>query len=361
MKTPSMSKSFARFAILLALASGACADQKDPLPAARADAGVDEPIDGAAPPEDDAGDTADAGDDATSAGVKIIVEPGDDGAALLAAINGAKTSVHMTMYLMTSDEIIAALIAASKRPGMDVKVVLNKTFPTNTALNADAFKRLKDGGVNVVDAPPAFSFTHAKCVIIDAKEAWVMTMNTTQTAPSKNREFLAIDPDPADVAEAEQIFAGDFTNTAIPFAGKLVVAPNNALPRLLTLIRDATTSLDVEGEEFSDGSIRDALIAAAKAGIKVRLVVPSAAGTPQQTEAIKAVKAAGVAVVGTATPYIHAKAIVVDGARAYVGSINFSTGSLVNNREIGVVFGGATEVAKVSAAIATDFAAGAPL
>ena len=39
-----------------------------------------------------------------------------------------------------------------------------------------------------------------------------------------------------------------------------------------------------------------------------------------------------------ATPYIHAKAIVVDGLRAYVGSINFSTNSLHNAREVGIIF-----------------------
>jgi phosphatidylserine/phosphatidylglycerophosphate/cardiolipin synthase-like enzyme len=39
-------------------------------------------------------------------------------------------------------------------------------------------------------------------------------------------------------------------------------------------------------------------------------------------------------------PYIHAKAIVVDGARAYVGSENLSTQSLDRNREVGILENG---------------------
>jgi phosphatidylserine/phosphatidylglycerophosphate/cardiolipin synthase-like enzyme len=67
---------------------------------------------------------------------------------------------------------------------------------------------------------------------------------------------------------------------------------------------------------------------------------------------------------GTSTnPYIHAKAIVVDCAagtcaRGFVGSENFSAGSVGYNRELGVIFDSASELAKVETAIDTDFAAG---
>jgi phosphatidylserine/phosphatidylglycerophosphate/cardiolipin synthase-like enzyme len=37
------------------------------------------------------------------------------------------------------------------------------------------------------------------------------------------------------------------------------------------------------------------------------------------------------------TPYIHAKLIVADGARAFVGSQNLSTASLDSNRELGIL------------------------
>ena len=50
--------------------------------------------------------------------------------------------------------------------------------------------------------------------------------------------------------------------------------------------------------------------------------------------------------------------MVVDGSRAFVGSENFSAGSLGYNRELGVIFGAAAEVSKVLTTSQKDYAAG---
>jgi phosphatidylserine/phosphatidylglycerophosphate/cardiolipin synthase-like enzyme len=82
-----------------------------------------------------------------------------------------------------------------------------------------------------------------------------------------------------------------------------------------------------------------------------------------QATAVSALQAAGGKVVGYAYSStaldIHAKAIVVDGATAYVGSENLSGGSLGYNRELGVLFTNATQVGKVASTINADFASGA--
>jgi predicted glycosyltransferase len=278
-------------------------------------------------------------------------------AELLAAIKGATTSIHMTMYLLTSTEITNALVAAKKK-GLEVKAVLNQTFPSGGGSNATPFATLKNGGVDVVYAPAAYTYTHEKCFILDGKEAWIMTMNATVTSSTANREYLAVDHDPGDIQEAEQIFQADFANKAITPIGNLLVAPVNAQGKLVALIGTATKTIDLEGEEFSDSKIVDALVQRAKSGVKVRVVVASGSSSTSLAHAIATVKACGVAVVAQSNPYIHAKALVVDGARAYVGSENFSTGSLVYNRELGLIVDTSSEVAKVAAAIATDFSTG---
>jgi phosphatidylserine/phosphatidylglycerophosphate/cardiolipin synthase-like enzyme len=53
--------------------------------------------------------------------------------------------------------------------------------------------------------------------------------------------------------------------------------------------------------------------------------------------------------------YLHAKAIVVDRARAWVGSVNGSTTSIENNREFGIMLNAASEVSKLEAYINADF------
>jgi phosphatidylserine/phosphatidylglycerophosphate/cardiolipin synthase-like enzyme len=298
-----------------------------------------------------------------SSRIAIQVLPSDNGLAVLNTIRNAKKSVHMTMYLLTNDQVIKALID-QKKAGRDVLVVLNASFPQGGNANQEAFDTLIAGGVPVVWGPSAFTFTHAKTLVVDGDKALIMTMNLTRSSASQNREYVVTDSDPADVADVEALFQADYANKATTVTGKLVVSPAAASPlpartRLKALIESAKSTLDVEGETLSDDVIVDAIILAHQAKVTVRVVIDGAnAGTPSQQEAVAKLKAASVPIVAVSDPNIHAKAIVVDGTRAYVGSQNFTANSLLNNREIGVITDATVEVAKVRDAIAKDFAAG---
>ncbi|HEY1551844.1 MAG TPA: phospholipase D-like domain-containing protein [Kofleriaceae bacterium] len=327
---------------------------------------------------DASGPTADA-DLAGTTDVSIIVEPdGSNAAQLVSAIEAATTSIDMTMYEISDDRIINALTARAKA-GVDVQAILDGATGggaqggvDNKSFNMDAYTKLNAAGVATVWSSTSFTFTHEKTIIIDNATAWIMTMNATTSAPNSNREYLAIDTDPTDIAEATAIFTADHVMTAITPSGPLVVADTNARSELVALIDTATTSLDVEGEEFSDlnnNGIVQAVANAANRGVTVHVVVAN--DDPDPTS-INRVKLAGAQVVmtgptssdgTTSNPYIHAKAIVVDCngtscARGFVGSENFSTGSLSYNRELGVIVKAPSELAKVKTAIDTDFAAG---
>ena len=302
----------------------------------------------------------------TSSNVTIQVQPSDFGKAIEAAIRAAKTSVHMTMYLLTDTTIIDAL-GDLKDAGKDVKVVLNQSFPPNGGDNSSAFTKLKARGVSVVYAPAAYTFTHAKAVVIDSAKVLIMTMNLTQTSAKDNREYIATDSDPADVADCEKLFAADFANQGVKVDGKLIVSPQAASSieprsRLKALIDSAKVSLDVEVQSLSDDTLTDAIILAHKDKVAVRVVLATGNDmTAGQMDEITKLKAAGVPVRGLAAPYIHAKALVVDNAKVFVGSQNFTNTALLQNREIGVVTDAATEVAKVRDVIAKDFTAATPL
>jgi len=301
----------------------------------------------------------------TSEAVTIQVQPNPSGAPQIeAAIRAAKTSVHMTMYLLTDFKIMDAL-GDLKAAGKDVKVILNKTFPPNGGDNTNAFDTLKSRGVPVVYASSSYTFTHAKTVVIDSASVIIMTMNLTQTSAKDNREFIATDRDPSDVADCEKIFAADYAGTNVSVPGKLVVSPPLATPlqprsRLKALMDSATKSLDVEVQALSDDTLTDAIIAAHQRNIAVRVVISG--GNEDSTaakESITKMKAAGVPLKSVITPYIHSKAVVVDAKMVFVGSHNFTFTALEQNREVGVVANSVAEAGKVQAIIATDFAAGA--
>ena len=307
--------------------------------------------------------------------LSIIVEPnGQNGAEVVTAINAATSSIEMTMYQIDDTDVINALVARAGH-GVSVRAVLDSSS-INKSWNMPAYTKLKTAGAGVTWSSTAFTYTHEKAVIIDDHTAWIMTMNQNNSSPGSNREYLAIDTDPADVAEAKAVFEADFALTAITPTGNLVVANANARTAIVGLINSATTTLDIEGEEFSDinqHGVVSAVVAAANRGVAVRVIVANdSAPIASQTSAIKDVKQVGAKVVvtgptsgnGTATnPYIHAKAILVDCAgttcaRGFVGSENFSAGSLGYNRELGVIFAVPAELAKMKTAIDKDFAAG---
>jgi phosphatidylserine/phosphatidylglycerophosphate/cardiolipin synthase-like enzyme len=307
--------------------------------------------------------------------VTVIVEPnGNGGAELVSAINGATSSVYMTMYELDDSKVLTALVGR-KQAGKDVQVILDGSSTTKS-WNTPAYDQLSTAGVNVVwSSTASFTYTHEKTVIVDGAVAWIMTMNSNTSSPKDNREYLAIDKDPDDVAEATAIFVADHAHTPVSPSGALVVANNNARPRLVALIDSATTTLDLEDEEFSDSystGITAAVVRAAKRGVAVRVTIANQTLESGTTTAISQVKAAGGKVVMTgptsgngtpSNPYIHAKAITVDCAgttcaRGWVGSENMTAGSLGYNRELGVEIADQTQLAKVQAAIAIDYANG---
>jgi phosphatidylserine/phosphatidylglycerophosphate/cardiolipin synthase-like enzyme len=303
---------------------------------------------------------------------------------IVSAIEGAKSSVHMTMYILDDSNIVSALVNRAKA-GVEVKVVLNQNFPGGTVQhNSSTYSTLQAAGAGVVwrnGAPNEPSgYTHEKTFILDAKQAWIMTMNLDHSAPLYNREYIAVDDDPTDVQTAEDVFEADFAGVTNTHAAPLVVAPDppsNSRTALVALINSATKTLDVEVEEFSDSysdGVVAAVAAAAKRGVATRVILAAGSTYAPQVTAVGKVKAAGAKVVvsggtsgssSSSHPYIHAKAITVDCsgttcARGFVGSENFSGGSLGYNRELGVIIANPTELAKVAKAIDTDFAAGTP-
>ena len=321
--------------------------------------------------------TPDAGSGGATSAVQIIVEPdGQNAKQLLDAIDNAQSSIEMTMYEIDNTTILTALENRAKA-GVSVKAILDSSS-TNKSSNTPAFNALKSAGASVVWSSSSFTYTHEKTLIFDDQTAWIMTMNLNISPPKDNREYLAIDTDAGDVAEAKAVFDADFAMHSISPTGSLVVANNNARPSLVALLNAATKTIDLEGEELSDtdsNGIVDALVAASRRGVTVHCVIATETSlSSSQTNAIKDIKQGGGTVVMTgptsdagtsSNPYIHAKAIVIDCdggttacTKGFVGSENFSAGSLGYNRELGVIFDDATQLGKVAGAIEGDYANG---
>ena len=272
-------------------------------------------------------------------------------------INSATSSLDMTMYELEDTTAVNDLIALEKK-GVTVRVVLDRA---HQSANSSAYTALTNAGVGVVWSPSSFVYTHQKTITVDATKSLVLTGNLTSQYYSTGRDYGVFTDDTRDVAAIEKVFNADYAGTSItPTDGDhLLWSPTDSRSRLLTVINAATKTLDVEELEFSDSTVVNAIVARAKAGVTVRVVLE----TPgDYSSEVSAIKAAGGTVVGYSDPdgfYIHAKAMVADYGlstqEVEAGSMNISSNSLSNNRELGIILTGTGVAQSVATTIETTF------
>ncbi len=259
---------------------------------------------------------------------------------ILKAIENAKKSVRLKMYLFTRDDVRDALIAASKR-GVDVRVLMELNPYGQGATNVDIYNAMKGTPVKFRWASYDFRFTHEKSLTIDDQIAFIMTHNITSSSFNSNREFGVLDSRIEDVAEIIKVFEADWEKVQPDLKNaRLVWSPVNARQKWIELIDSATVSIDLEQNEWYAPEIVARVVAAAKRGVTVRgIFTPRDPITADDGEPNRElVRQAGGQVKYVDDPYIHAKMFLIDGQRAFVGSENVSDNSLNNNRELGIIF-----------------------
>lgn len=295
---------------------------------------------------------------APTAGPLLWVQPEDKVDPLLQQLRSARRSIDVTVYLLTKKDVTAELIAAH-RSCVAVRVIVEERPFGGGSGSKAMISQLRSAGVPLKYGNPVFRFTHEKTIVIDGQRAIIMTANLTQSAFTTNREFLVLTSDPAEVREAAAIFEADWRREDYrPTVPSLVVSPNNSREKLLGLIQSARASLEIETEVMADREVTDALSAAASRGVQVRVIMTPPDPDESSYDGLKKLADAGVAVRVLKRPYIHAKIVVADGQRAFVGSENFTATSLDQNRELGVLTENQSVVRRIGQTFQSDWVDG---
>src|SRR5689334_13347291 len=296
---------------------------------------------------------------AGSGTLRVLSEPQAGLSAIYKLINGAKSSIDLTMYTLRDTTAEDDLAAAAKR-GVNVRVILDRHLEKK--FNTPTYGSLSSRGVHVTWAPAGTTY-HQKTLTVDNKTSAIMTLNMNSDDYAGTRDFAVIDTSKADVAAVVATFNADFAHKKItpPDGADLVWSPTNSQAAILAVINSAHHTLSVENEEMGDDIITSALEAAAKRGVRVHVIM-----TAEQTwdSAFSALEKAGAQVRtyrdSTKVLYIHAKAVVADAGMSdqqmFVGSENFSAASLRRNRELGLRTASKPLISAVSAVLASDFA-----
>ena len=299
---------------------------------------------------------------AASSGVtragSLVIEPGAGFSPVYSLINGAKHSVDVTMYEFKDTTAEHDLAAAAKR-GVQVQVILDQRERSE---NSAAYSYFSSHRVKVTWSSSRFTYTHQKTVIIDGSEAVIMTANLTSEYYATSRDFLVVDSSHADVTAITAVFNADFAHRSItPSDGAdLVWSPTDSQDKLLGVINGATSSLRIYSEEMGDTTIENALIKAAKRGVDVQVCGENESGEYDRAYAKLTRAGIHISYYSSSTGfYIHGKVIEADygtsHAKVFIGSENFSSTSLNDNRELGLIISSHAVLAAIASTFAADF------
>jgi phosphatidylserine/phosphatidylglycerophosphate/cardiolipin synthase-like enzyme len=302
------------------------------------------------------------------------------------------------------EPVIAALGAAAAR-GVDVQFLTEQAFYERDPTTVDRIAALP--GVTVRRLPTAETMggvMHAKYFVVDGEVAFVGSQNFDWRALSHNLELGLVIRLPGVVSAFQAVFDADwalavgegpltgprppdpaldsgppsFASVSTPEGTLLIRAglsprgylPDDAtwdLPGLTAMIRAARRSVRVQVMTYGltgydgriDRTLDDALRAAAGRGVEVMLLVADWNQRGERLEDLRALQRDSAVQVrfitipqysGGFIPYArvaHAKFMVVDGARSWLGSSNWSPGYFFDSRNVGVFVEGAPFAARL--------------
>jgi phosphatidylserine/phosphatidylglycerophosphate/cardiolipin synthase-like enzyme len=281
-----------------------------------------------------------------SSGTEVFVEPDDGREPIIRKIRSANKQLLIEVYLLSDSEIIDELIKTDQS-GVGVKVILDANPFGGSGLNPKTKTKLESGGVEAKWSLKKFRFTHQKSIVFDQSESCILNMNLTTSAFTSNREFIVCTINKNDVLAIENIFWSDWNNTDFNNGNNnLIISPINSRSKITSLISQAKESVEVMMEAMEDEEIINTLIEKATK-IPVRIILPPEKRILANKSGAERITKAGGIVKKINSPYIHAKLLVVDKNRAYIGSVNFTENSMDNNRELGIIISQSDSISRL--------------
>jgi len=295
--------------------------------------------------------------------------------ALLDAIESAEHFVYVQSYIIAPDVAGGRLLAALERrarDGLTIRVLYDR-FGSAHAAFTGIFRQVRDAGVLV---RPARAWgrvnlrNHRKVAIIDGRTAFVGGMNIDdrnvtggrRVAPDRDYHARIRGPVTRDLqlqfltdwaasgreSVEDMLALEDFPE--VPDAGRALVqvvaggpyrSGSGLSKAYFAAIASGSESVTVVTPYFlPDEAIFAALRFAALRGARVRVIVPATSNHWYTAYAARAQYApllrSGIRIFERRPPFMHAKALVVDGVYAMIGSANLNYRSLHLNFELNI-------------------------
>ncbi len=272
----------------------------------------------------------------------IVVFPDDSVKIIIDAIDGAKKSLRIKMFLFSDPDLLEAVIRAHKR-GVKVKVMLNPARRNGDEENVATRIKLEKSGVVVKDSNPFFTLTHEKSMIVDDSTAFIKSFNWETKNLTVTRDYAIITTHPHEVEEIILCFESDWDRKDFNPGddARLIWCSYNGRNRIAKFIDEARHTLFLQNERFQDMVIIERLVRAATRGVKVHVMVrpPHTLKIGKLIEGVGGLRImddVGIKIHKLRHLKLHGKMLLADGVRAIVGSINLTPGSFDDRRELAI-------------------------
>lgn len=256
--------------------------------------------------------------------MNLIIQPEAGLAPVVKTIKRARRTVDLAIFRIDREEIEKALGAAVQR-GVRVRVLVAHTNRGGESRLRKFEQRMLEAGVTVTRTGDEFVRYHGKYMIVD-DTLHLFAFNLTTADTTRSRSFGVSTKDKSAVREALTLFEADCTRQ--PFAPKrspLVVSPETAREMLSSFVKSAKRQLLIYDVNIQDPAFVKLLKAQAAAGVDVRVIGKfKGAGDAIGVRPLKSLR-------------LHARGIIRDGSRAFVGSQSLRRPELNQRREVGVV------------------------
>lgn len=272
----------------------------------------------------------------------LIVLPDDTAKPILDALDGAKKSIRVKMFLFSDPSLLEAVIQARKR-GVSVRIMLNPARRDGESENVETAKKLKAAHVEVIDSNPAFDVTHEKSMVVDDETAFIHSLNWDTKNLTETRDYAVVTSHRPEVDEIIKCFEADWHRK--PFHVDehchLIWCNANGRDRIARFIDDAKHSLFVQNERYQDPLIIERLVRAKERDVKVHVLARPAHQLKlkkliEGVEGIRIMDDVGIKIRRLKHLKLHGKVLLADHSRAIVGSINLTPGSFDSRRELAI-------------------------
>jgi cardiolipin synthase A/B len=272
----------------------------------------------------------------------LIVMPDDTAKPILDAIDGAKKSIRVKMFLFSDPSLLEAVIKASQR-GIGVRIMLNPARRSGESENVETSKKLKAAHIEVIDSNPEFGVTHEKSMVVDDETAFIHSLNWDTKNLTETRDYAVVTTHGPEVDEIIKCFEADWKRK--PFHvdehSHLIWCNANGRDRIARFIDEAKHTLFVQNERYQDSLIIERLVRAHERGVKIHVLARpahklKAAKLIEGVEGIRIMDDVGIKIHKLKHLKLHGKILLADHARAIVGSINLTPGSFDSRRELAI-------------------------